>query len=170
VGINSGLYKLLLVLHILSAIVGFGTVFLNGLYGQQVKKRRGPEGLAIFEANLFVSEIATYFIYAVFGFGVLLVLVSDGAREFSETWIWMAMALYIVSLAIAHGLLRPSLKKMEALSRELVAAGPPSGPPTGPPPQAVEIEQRGKVVAASGATLNLLVVVILALMIWKPGA
>jgi hypothetical protein len=166
VGINSGLYKLLLVLHILSAIVGFGTVFLNGVYGQQVKKRRGPEGLAIFEANLFVSEIATYFIYAVFGFGVLLVLVSDGAREFSETWIWMAMALYIVSLAIAHGLLRPSLKKMEALSRELVAAGPPSGPP----PQAVEIEKRGKVVAASGATLNLLVVVILALMIWQPGA
>lgn len=169
-GTNSGLYKLLLVLHILSAIVGLGTVFLNGVYGAQVKKRRGPEGLAISEANLFVSEIATYFIYAIFVFGILLVLVSDEAWEFSQTWVWMAMALYIVSLGISHRLLLPNVKKMQELSREMIAAGPPSGPPTGPPPQAVEIEQRGKTVAACGATLNVLVVLILALMIWKPGA
>ena len=31
--INSGLYKLCLVLHILCAIVGFGALFLNGIYG-----------------------------------------------------------------------------------------------------------------------------------------
>jgi uncharacterized membrane protein len=170
VGTNSGLYKLLLVLHILSAIIGFGGVYLNGLYGAQAKKRRGPEGLAISEANIFVSEIATFFIYAVFVFGVLLVLVSDEAWEFGQTWVWLAMTIYIVSLGIAHGLLRPNVKKMHALSSELVAAGPPSGAPAGPPPQAVEIEQRAKVVAASGATLDILVVVMLALMIWKPGA
>ena len=33
-GINSGIYKLVLVLHILTAIVGFGAVLLNGIYGQ----------------------------------------------------------------------------------------------------------------------------------------
>jgi uncharacterized membrane protein len=170
VGTNSGVYKLLLVLHILSAIVGFGTVFLNGLYGAQVKKRRGPEGLAISEANFFVSEVAGFFIYAVFVLGILLVLVSDDAWDFSQTWVWLAMAIYIVALGVAQGLLRPNVKRMQALSAELIAAGPPSGTPTGPPPQAVEIEQRAKVVAACGATLNVAVVAVLALMIWKPGA
>ena len=31
-GVNSGIYKFLLVLHILTAIVGLGGVMLNGLY------------------------------------------------------------------------------------------------------------------------------------------
>ena len=37
--IDGGLYKSCLVLHILCAIVGFGAVFLNGIYGQQMKAR-----------------------------------------------------------------------------------------------------------------------------------
>jgi hypothetical protein len=76
-GINSGIYKLVLVLHILSAIVGFGAVLLNGIYGQQARSRRGTEGLAITQANFLVSRIAQFFIYAVFVFGILLVVLSD---------------------------------------------------------------------------------------------
>src|SRR6478735_4534446 len=75
-GLNSGIYKLLLVLHIFCAIVGFGAVYLNAIYGRQIQKRQGREGLAIFEANFRVSEIGQYFIYGVFVFGFLLVLSS----------------------------------------------------------------------------------------------
>ena len=38
---NSGTYKFVLVLHLLSAIVGFGAVFLNAIYGQQARGRKG---------------------------------------------------------------------------------------------------------------------------------
>ena len=86
-GINSGIYKLVLVLHILTAIIGFGAVFLNGIYGQQAKSRRGSEGLAISQANFLVSRIGQYFIYAVFIFGVLLVVLSDDVWDFSDSWI-----------------------------------------------------------------------------------
>ena len=71
-GIDSGTYKLFLVLHILSAIIGFGAVFLNAIYGQQARARKGREGLAISQANFLVSSIGMYFIYAVFVFGILL--------------------------------------------------------------------------------------------------
>ena len=41
---GSGLYKFLLVCHILAAIVGIGAVMLNGLYAAQAQKREGPAG------------------------------------------------------------------------------------------------------------------------------
>ena len=100
-GINSGIYKFVLVLHILSAIVGFGAVLLNGIYGQQARARRGPEGLAITQANFLVSRIAQYFIYAVFVFGVLLVVLSDKAWSFSDNWITAAIVLYVLGIILS---------------------------------------------------------------------
>jgi hypothetical protein len=168
---NSGTYKFVLVLHLLSAIVGFGAVFLNAIYGQQARARRGREGLAISEANFLVSEVGIYFIYAVFVFGVLLVLLSSKAWKFEQFWIWGSMGLYIIGLGLSHGVLRPNVGRMQALMRELAEAGPPaSGAATGgPPPQVVELEERGRRVGITGATLNVILVLILFLMVWKPG-
>ena len=169
-GLNSGIYKLLLVLHIFCAIVGFGAVYLNAIYGRQIQKRQGPEAIAIYEANFRVSAIAQYFIYGVFVFGFLLVLTSDEAWEFSQTWIWLSMALFIVGIGVSHGVLLPAVKRMGVLMRELVDAGPPAaGAPPGPPPQVAELQALGPRVGASGAFLDILMVVILALMVWKPG-
>ena len=104
-GINSGIYKLVLVLHILTAIIGFGAVFLNGIYGQQAKSRRGSEGLAISQANFLVSRIGQYFIYAVFIFGVLLVVLSDDAWDSSDS----SIALRLARSSSARPLARSSL-------------------------------------------------------------
>jgi uncharacterized membrane protein len=166
-----GVYKLLLVLHIFCAIVGFGAVYLNALYWQQIRKHQGREGLAISEANFRVSEIGQYFIYAVFVFGFLLVLTSDDVWKFSQTWIWLAMALYVVGIGVSHGVLLPAVKRMGVLMRELIDGPPPPAGATasGPPPQAAELAVMGKRVGAAGAFLDVLMVVILALMVWKPG-
>jgi len=166
-----GLYKFLLVLHILCAIIGFGATYLNALYGQQIRKHRGREGLAIYEANFFVSGIGLYFIYAVFVFGFLLVLQSDDAWKFSQTWVWLSMLLYIVAIGVSHGILLPAVKRMGVLMREMVDAGPPAGgaAPAGPPPQARELAALGQRVGAASAFLNIAVIAVLALMVWKPG-
>lgn len=192
---NTGIYKFVLVLHILVAIIGFGTVFLNGLYGRQASSRRGPEGLAVFQATLQVGKVAEYFIYAVFVTGFLLVPLSDEAIEFGDTWVSLSMGLYIVALAFSHLLHQPNLRRMEVLMTELAAMGPPpgaggpppgsgaggagtgersaDGPPTGggpggPPPQVTELAERGQRAGLYGATLNVLMIVVLFLMIWKP--
>jgi uncharacterized membrane protein len=168
VGTDSGIYKTLLVLHILSAILGLGAVMLNGLYGNEAKRRRGSEGLAITDATVSVGRVAEMFVYAVFVFGVLLVVTSDDAWSFGDLWVSLSMGLFVVAVGLSHGLLQPTVRRMRALMAELVDAGPPQGATAGPPPQALELEQRGKTVAAAGAALNLIVVAILALMIWKP--
>lgn len=170
-GVDSGIYKLLLVLHILSAIVGFGGVFLNGVYGMQAKNRRGREGLAVAEANFFVStRFAEPAVYAVLVFGVLLVLTSDGALSFGDVWVSTAMGLYVIAVGLSHGVLVPNAKRMNELMGQLAGTGPtpPQGATAGPPPQAVELERRGKTVAIAGAVLDLLLVVVLFLMVWKP--
>jgi hypothetical protein len=60
----------------------------------------------------------------------------------------------------------PTVKRMGVLMREMLAGPPPVG---GPPPQVVEMEALGKKLAVVGPVLNLILIVILVLMVWKPG-
>ena len=164
-------YDVVLVLHILASIVGFGTVTLNGIRGAHAKARPGPGGLAIGESSFQVSKIAELFIYSVPFFGIGLVFMSDDAWEFEQAWIAISIVLYIVGLGISHGVMMPSEKRMNALAAELVAAGPPPAGAAagGPPPQVVEMEGLEKKLAIGGTVLNLLLVIIVVLMVFKPG-
>ncbi len=170
-GVDSGIYNVLLVLHILAVVAGFGGLVLNGFYGAQARQRRGTEGLAVAQANLFVTKsVAHPFVYFVFVTGILLVVTSDGTWSFGDLWVSLSMGIYVLAMGLSHGLMLPTVTRMTALMQELTEAGPPppQGATGGPPPQAVELEQRGRTVAAVGAALNLLLVAILALMVWKP--
>jgi hypothetical protein len=166
-GVDSTGYKILLLLHILSAIIGFGGVILNGLYASKARQRPPAEALAVMEVNTFVSlKVAEVFIYltALWGFG--LVGMSDKAITFGDTWVYLAIIVYGVALGLSHGMLQPKVKRMVELQREVVA-NPPAG---GPPPQAAEMQALGKVIGPVAMVLDLALVVILVLMIWKPGA
>ena len=169
-GYRENLYDVVLVLHIATVVVGFGTVFLNGVYGAATKEAKGVGALAIFRANYKVSSIAQNVIYTVPLGGILLVLLSDGAIGFDELWVWLSMALYVVGIGVSHGVMKPAVKRTMALLAELAGTdGPPPGAAGGPPPQAAELEANGKRMAMAGTFLNLLLVVILVLMVFKPG-
>ena len=153
-------------LHILAVVIGIGGVTLNGVYGREAKNRQGPEGRAITEAVEYVSRIAEYVIYLIPVFGILLVLSSDGVYEFSDTWIWLSIVLYVIAVGIAHGVQMRNTRLMIALMRELEATPPAGG---GPPPQVAEIERRGRTLAMGGGSLHVILVALVTLMIWKPG-
>jgi hypothetical protein len=161
----SGIFKVILVLHVLSAIVGLGAVILNGLYAAQAQKRPGPAGRAVSEANYAVSNIAEKVIYLIPVFGILLVLTSDGAFKFSYTFVWLALALFIAALGVSHSVLIPGHKKINGLLLEMEQGPPPAG---GPPPQVAQIQALGTRQAAAGMSLDLVLTAILALMIWQP--
>ena len=160
---NYDLNRILLTLHILSAIVGFGGLFLNNLYLSRARSVGGREGAAILAANTWVSsKVADMAVYAAGIFGVLLVM-FDGPGdlyEFSQSWISMGFALLLVSVGLVHGGTRPAVTKFgEALNSAAdgnaeAAAMLPS------------LEKRATMFAAAG---NLALVAILAVMIWKPG-
>jgi small-conductance mechanosensitive channel len=166
-GVSSFAYRLFFLLHILSAIIGFGGVILNGLYAQRARKRPPAEALAVVEDNAWVSmKVAEIFIYLTALFGLGLVGLSDKVWKFSQTWVWLAIVVYVVAIGISHGLLMPRVKRLIALMRE-IATGP--APVGGPPPQAGELAKIGPQIGGISMVLNLSLVVILVLMIWKPG-
>jgi uncharacterized membrane protein len=162
----SGWYKFVLVLHILSVIFGLGTVALNGLYAAQAQKRPGPPGRAVTEANFFVTGVAEYIIYTIPVWGILLVLGSHDVIKFSQTWVWLSLLLYIVAIGLSHAIMIPGVKRIIELQKEMEAGPPPSG---GPPVQVAELQSIGARLAPTGMALDLLLVVIVILMIVKPG-
>jgi hypothetical protein len=148
-----GYYQVLLVIHLLTVVVGIGGVMLNGVYGAQAKKAGPNGGNAIVRANFAVTELATWFIYAIPVTGILMVLKNE-AFDFSDTWVWLSLVLYVAALGNAHGNLRPSAKRMIELTQ---------GPPT------PEVEAVGKRLAIGGTINELIVVALVVLMVWKPG-
>lgn len=181
-GVDSGAYDAVVVLHVMCVIIGFGGVFLNGIYGAESKRRGGREGLAVFEATERVGKIAEGFILAVPVFGIALILMSHHQWSFSQAWVSASLAIYAVALTLSFGFHLPNLRRMGALMHELVvmsepvpvavgggsmAAGEPAG---GPPAQAIELQRRGQLAGMYGATLNLAIISVVILMIWKPGS
>ena len=168
--IDGGFYKFVLVLHIFCAIVGFGAVFLNGVYGAQIKARmqsgKVAEAVGIYEANFFVTKIGQYFIYAVFLLGLAVLGLSDSVWKFSQTWVWLSIVIYVVALGLSHGVLLPAVKRMGVLMHEMAAGPPPVG---GPPPQAAEMATIGQKLGVVGPILDLAMIAILFLMVFKPG-
>ena len=125
--------------------------------------------------NVPVSTLSRYFFrryvttFLTYCLGLLLVILGATADpaywEFSDTWISIAMTLYIVAIGVSLGLHYPNLRAMLNLQREMAAAGPPQG---GPPPQLVELQERGKKAAMFGGILHLLFALILLDMVLKP--
>jgi uncharacterized membrane protein len=166
VEVGSFAYNLVLLLHIICVIVGFGGVILNGIYAARAQQLPPEQNLAVMEVNSFVSmKVAEVFIYLVPIFGLGLVSMSGGAYAWGDLWIWLSIVVYVLSLGVSHGLLMPTVKRMLALQREMVAAGPPTG---GPPPQVAQLQAMGKRVGGTSMLLNLSLGFILVLMIWKP--
>ncbi len=162
----SGWYQFILVLHILSVIFGLGTVSLNGVYAAQAQKRQGPPGRAITEANFFVSTIAEYIIYTIPVWGIILVVSSHDAIKFSQTWVWLSLLLFIVAIGLSHAIMIPGVKRIIELQKEMEQSPATAG---GPPVQVSELQSIGAKLAPTGMILDLLLVVIVVLMITKPG-
>ena len=70
------------------------------------------------------------------------------------------LVVYIVGLGISHGLLMPRVKKLIALMREVVGGSPTAAA------DATKLEPQ---IGGISMALNLVLVVVLVLMIWKPG-
>jgi uncharacterized membrane protein len=157
-GVDTNLYQLVLVLHILAVIIGFGGMFIAGFYGNEARNRPGREGLAVAETTLKVTSLApTMAVYSVPILGILLVLLSDDTWKFSQPWIGISMLLYIVLLVVAITQQVPATRKMLALRSGAEGA------------QSMEMQALARKVAVTNGIVNLCWVIVLFLMVFKPG-
>jgi uncharacterized membrane protein len=157
-GVDGDLYNVVLVLHILTAIIGFGGMFIAGFYGNESRTLPGREGLAVAQTTLKVTgQIPTVAVCAVPILGILLILMSEDAIKFSAMWISLSFLLYIVLMGLATGIQVPTIRKMVAMRAGAEGAS------------SMEVQAMGKKVATVGAIVNVLWVLILVLMVFKPG-
>jgi hypothetical protein len=158
------MYKFLLVLHITTVVFGIGPMVLNGIYAAKAKKMGPPGQGAVMSVNFDVSLIAEKIIYLIPVFGLLLVMVGHDDHNLSlgQTWLWLALVLYAVAMGIAHGVMIPGGKAMQAIGAKFASG-------QGTPEDGARAGALEKRLAAGGMTLNLLTVALIALMVTQPG-
>jgi uncharacterized membrane protein len=165
-GLNGNLYKFLLLLHIACAVLGFGATAFNGLYLARARRYGGTEGAAILETNADASRIAEFFIYAVFILGVLVVSTSKSAWKFSQGWLSAAIVIYLIDVAVLHGVVRRSQKRHDELAADLAAAPKTTD---GRPSQVGELERLEQRIQVGWSIFNVLFLIVIYLMVFKPG-
>lgn len=140
-------FKIVLFLHILTALVAFSPAFVHPLLANQTKgfdaTARGKvlgllagNGRRIYAPALILTGL----------FGFAMQGMSDGVIEFSQTWFWMAVVVWIAMNGILHAMLLPA--------ERAVAGGD---------------ESAVKKVDTAGIIMTVLLLVMLYLMVFKPG-
>ncbi len=102
---DTGVYELLLVLHLVTVIGGFGSIALDGVYRGRTASGPGPSGPVSGEQVPSGEEgpsLSEWLIYAVPITGLLLVLVSEDRWQFSQAWISLSFLLYIAAVGVMH--------------------------------------------------------------------
>jgi uncharacterized membrane protein len=128
-------YRLLGVLHVLTAVAAFGPLFIYP------SMQRAGAGAEVAKLHLRMSLPALVLTW-VFGMG--LVGMSKDNFEMSQTWIVLSLLCWVGAVVVSWFLIRPSLGDTSDSARSRLAAG-------------------------IGVT-HLIAVVVIYLMVFKPGA
>ncbi|MHB1533007.1 MAG: DUF2269 family protein [Acidimicrobiales bacterium] len=148
-------YHILIVLHLLCVVGGFGGLAYNGLY--LLLSRRRPGAAMALEVNQTISRLAELLVYGAFVFGVAAVGASHSRWAFSQAWVSVSFALFLVDVGILHGWIRRNQRQYVTVAA--ASAGDAAG--------ADGFERR---ISLGWGAFNLIVVVVVVLMVFKPGA
>ncbi len=140
-------YNVMLFLHIVTAFVAFAPAFVHPLLANQTKAldaaNRGKvltmiagNGRRIYAPALILTGL----------FGFAMQGMSDGVIEFSQTWFWLAIVVWLAMNGVLHAVVLPA--------ERVVAGGD---------------ESAAKKVDAGGIALTVLLLFMLYLMVFRPG-
>jgi len=152
-------YHILLALHLVFAVFGIGPLVAAATTAAR-GVRTGDAAATASSARMIRIYSYPSLLVVILGFALLSVKVSFGGGpkqklgEFSDTWVWLSLVLWVVAIALALGVLAPTLVKAgTAMSGARGSASALVGR-----------------VAASGGVVGILFVVIICLMVWRPGS
>ncbi len=140
-------YRIVLLLHILTAMAAFAPAFAHPLLTGQAKSLDSSNQQKVM--SFLVANGRRIYAPALIltGFlGFALQGMSDGVWEFGQTWFILALIIWIAMNGVLHALIIPNERRMangESEAESMVAAG--------------------------GMAISLLLVIMLYLMIFKPG-
>ena len=150
----------LVFLHVLGAIIAFGPGFAFAIMGSMAGKEPQHANFSIRQTE----AISTRLVYplAIFqGVTGVLIILSVSYPVMSSPWLVVAIVLYIIALTYSLAIQRVAVHRLVELTSTPPAPGSAPNPEI---PAAVQRVQRG------GMILGVLVVIIVFLMVVKPGA
>ncbi|MGH9126343.1 MAG: DUF2269 family protein [Acidimicrobiales bacterium] len=165
-GTTGTLFRLLLLLHILCAVAGFGTLALSGLRQWRARQRGGEVEQLELEDDAFVTRVAEYLIYAVLALGLLVSLTSQSEWPLSQSWLSLSMLLYLVELGLLHGVVHRAEAEYRLRLRRVNAG---SVDDAVDPAELAALDRLERRLRWGWGGFNLLFVVILYLMVFTPG-
>ena len=150
-------------LHLLFVVGGFGFLIFNAAH-LTLARRAGSPGA--FEVNRDLSRLAEIFVVGAFVFGIAAVGSSNKEFDFGDGWVIGAMIAWIVDMGILHGLIKPQQRKFVEAAGKAARAGSQGGEP----PELAELNKREKVISLGWGAFNVIFLVALYLMVFKPGS
>lgn len=141
-------YDLMLLIHLAAVVVTFAPAAINPLLERHFEKNGGEPVLrnwAGFSA-FYTSRISLSGLVVLLVTGVLMIVLSDDVWEFSQTWISLSFLVWFAIGGVVSAMILKGEKQM--------AAGDSSG---------------RALVAKGGPIATVLLVVMLYLMVFKPG-
>jgi hypothetical protein len=159
-------YQVLVFLHILCAVGGFGVLIYRSFVIDMARRRGDAAVAGALYAYGQVSTVAEALVYGAGAFGLAAAGVGSAGVSLSDAWIQAGIGVYVVMVGVLHGLVRPAEKRYRAALVEL-AATPPVAPPARPP-QLVEMDGLSRRIGVGSAAFNILLIGALYLMVFKP--
>lgn len=153
---DENLYLLFVYIHILAAIAWVGGAFILNLLGTRVARSSDPEELPRLGRQIEFFGLRYFLPISIIVFVAGVVLVTQ-RWSFSQTWISVAMLLWLVSVLLGALYIGPRSKKVAEMFETQGATSP----------QARAASARLFMVSRIDVLIFL---VIVGLMVWKPGA
>ena len=150
---------LLLLLHIGAAIIGFGAAFSFAVLGPLSAKTGGPQALGMMKGIVKIEKTLVYPAIVIQPLTGALLIFEQGLDNdfFSHYWLWLAIVLFAVAVYLAIFQQTPTIEKMI----EAAESGRADTP---------EFAALGKKAATFGPILSVMLLVIIFLMVVKPGS
>ena len=142
------LFKVLFLGHMLSFVIAFAPAVVNPILMAKLKAQGDFGTLGKVGAHLASNgqQIHLPALIALGGFGIAMVLTSDPLYGFDQAWVSLAFLVWLAIIAVVIGVLVPAERRLGAGD--------------------MDAEKR---VAMGGQVVTVLTLVMLYLMIWKPG-
>lgn len=143
----SGLYKVFFLGHMLSFVVAFAPAVIHPILTAQTKQD-GEATLLKTAKHMADNGRRVHFpaLLALGAFGLAMVITSDPIFGFDQAWVMAAITIWVILCGVISAVMLPAERKL--------AQG--------------DLEAE-RIIAVAGPIVTVLALVMLYLMIWKPG-
>lgn len=119
-------YDVLVGLHVLCAVVGFGAVAVSGAYGA-IGRNAGSAGArsdAAEEVRRYFSSrsVMEYLLLVAPAFGVAAMVVRPGGPEFGQPWAVAGMVIWVAAAGVLTAIVRPAERRIRRAGTDMASA------------------------------------------------